>query len=243
MAGEFIAQLAAIDTPTLCNAIELFEVRPRHHGYVTDSRIRANFPSLPPIVGYAATAVARSAHPNGSGAYNWLEEQVEHFGELSGAPIVVIQDVDAPPVAAMFGEIMCTTYKAFGGRGIITNGAGRDIDEVERLGGFQLYTNGEICSHGYFHLTNLHEPVEVGGLTVYPDDLLHADRNGITSVPKEIASELPEVAREFLDMERDYLAVLQQPDVTLAQFKDARAAMKATKATMNARLRLKRSSS
>src|SRR5258706_169838 len=46
--------LAMFDTPTICNTIELFDVRPRTAGYM-DGRIRACFPEMPPAVGYAAT--------------------------------------------------------------------------------------------------------------------------------------------------------------------------------------------
>ncbi len=220
-----LAKLTGYDTPTICNVIELFDVRPQHTGYVKNPRIRANFPEMPPIVGYAATAVARSTYPPQQSAegYNWLEDQVERFSTLSGPPIVVIQDLDDPPVAAMFGEIMCTSYKRFGAKGLVTNGAGRDIDQVDELGGFQIFTNGEICSHGYFHLLGLYQPVEIGGLVIYADDLLHADRNGITQIPGDIATEVADAAGDFMESERVFLDVLNQPDVTMQQFKQARA--------------------
>ena len=54
-----LAQLAQFDTPTICNTIELFEVRPRTEGYM-DARIRACFPEMPPIAGYASTATMRA---------------------------------------------------------------------------------------------------------------------------------------------------------------------------------------
>lgn len=236
--NDVLAKLAAFDTPTICNVIELFDVRPRNQGYVKNARIRANFPQLPPIVGYAATAVARSSFPNkraGDG-YAWLETQVERFGELSGSPIVVIQDLDDPPVAAMFGEIMCTSYKTFGAKGLITNGAGRDIEQVANLGEFQVFTNGEIASHGYFHLSDLYLTVEIGGLVIEPDDLLHADLNGITQIPKDIAREVADAASEFMACEQVLLDVLAQPDVSLQQFKAARAESKAMQRALQARV-------
>ena len=59
-------KLAKYDTPTICNIIELFDVLPRNRGYM-DGRIRANFPELPPMVGYAATASFRSDAPPAGG--------------------------------------------------------------------------------------------------------------------------------------------------------------------------------
>ena len=51
MAIDLVA-LAKFDTPTICNTIELFEVRPRTAGYM-DGRVRACFPEMAPAVGYA----------------------------------------------------------------------------------------------------------------------------------------------------------------------------------------------
>ena len=78
--------LARYDTPTISNVIELFEVRPRSAGYM-DSRIRACFPDLAPVVGFASTATMRTAYPRAEGGgYNSLDEQVARFSELSGPP-------------------------------------------------------------------------------------------------------------------------------------------------------------
>ena len=98
--------LRRFDTPTVCNVIELFDVRPRTAGYM-DSRIRSCFPRMPPMVGYASTATYRSASPPRSGdVYAGLNEQVGLFRELPGPAVVVFQDLDSPPAAATFGEVM-----------------------------------------------------------------------------------------------------------------------------------------
>ena len=52
--------LRKYDTPTVCNVVELYDLRPRTAGY-TDLRIRACYPKLPPMVGYASTATFRSS--------------------------------------------------------------------------------------------------------------------------------------------------------------------------------------
>ena len=54
--------LRKYDTPTICNVIEVFGVRPQTDGYM-DARIRCCFPEMPPMVGYASTATFRSASP------------------------------------------------------------------------------------------------------------------------------------------------------------------------------------
>lgn len=201
MSSETLHQLAQFDTPTICNVIELFSVRPRNQGYM-DGRIRAAFPELPPMVGYASTAAFRSDEPPGKGdAYGSLESQLATFAELPGPAVVVFQDLDDPAVAATFGEVMCSTYQGFGAAGLVTSGAGRDLEQVRALK-FPVFTGGTICSHAYCHILHVGLPVRVGGLMVHPGDLLHGDANGVTNIPPAIAPVVADFAAEFVDAER-----------------------------------------
>src|ERR1700681_1828827 len=208
-----LSLLRQYDTPTISNVIELFEIQPRTAGYM-DGRIRACFPEMPPIVGYAATATMHCAFPRTQGAvYSSLDEQVSRFADFPGPPIVVFQDLDDPPVAATFGEIMCTTYRAFGAVGLITSGPARDLDQVRQLG-FPAFSNGAICSHGYSHIVDLHQAVRVGGVTIHPGDLIHADANGVATVPLEIAGQVAAAAAEFVAAESIVLNYLKKGTVT-----------------------------
>lgn len=145
LSSHVLELLRKYDTPTICNVIELFDIRPRTAGYM-DSRIQACFPNFPPMVGFASTATFRSAGPPRSGSvYGNISEQLTRFGELSGPPVVVFQDLDDPPASATFGEVMCTTYKRFGAVGLITSGTGRDLDQVEAIQ-FPCFTNGTTCA-------------------------------------------------------------------------------------------------
>jgi 4-hydroxy-4-methyl-2-oxoglutarate aldolase len=223
-----LAELVKYDTPTVCNVIELFDVRPRNVGYMNDS-IQACFPQMQPIAGYALTSFFRSlSPPKGGDVYASLTKQVEGFAGLPGPAIVVFQDVDAPVAAATFGEVMCTTYKAFGAQGLITSGTGRDLDQVERIG-FPCFTSGTTCAHGYSHILAVGVPVVVGGITIYQGDLLHADRNGVTTIPLEIASEVAGCCREFAAAEQiifDYLtgSKITGSKITVAGFDESRRA-------------------
>src|SRR5436309_12654468 len=176
------ALLRQFDTPTICNVVELFDLRPRIAGYL-DRRIQACYPKLPPMVGYASTATFRSAAPPAAGnVYSGLDEQVAAFGELPGPPVVVFQDIDTPVASATFGEVMGTTYKAFGAAGLITSGAARDLDQVAALQ-FPCFADGVIPAHGYCHIPQINVPVHVGGVMIHPGDLIHADCNGVSTIP------------------------------------------------------------
>src|SRR5947209_14018632 len=199
--------LRQFDTPTICNVVELFDIRPRTAGYM-DKRIGACYPKLPPMVGYAATATFRaSAAPASGNVYSGLAEQVAAFADLPGPPVVVFQDLDNPVAAATFGEVMCTTYKTFGAAGLVTSGAARDLDQVEGLN-FPCFADGVICAHGYSQIPQINTPVHVGNVLVHPGDLLHGDRNGVTTIPNHLASAVAEACPELAAAEAivlDYL--------------------------------------
>lgn len=233
---EILERLRKFDTPTICNIIELFDVRPRNLGFM-DSRIVAGFPEIPAIVGYAATATFRaSAAPRKSDVYSSLDKQVERFAELSGPAIVVFQDLDSPSVAATFGEIMCTTYKAFGAVGLVTSGAGRDLEQVRKLG-FPVFTNGTICAHGYSSIPQVHVPVHVGGIAVFPDDLLHADCNGVTTVPKEIATEVADVGDEYIAAEMVIIEAMKRTPADLKVLRESQLESRAQMERLRTRVR------
>jgi regulator of RNase E activity RraA len=214
--------LRQFDTPTVCNVVELFDLRPRTAGYM-DGRIQACYPKLPPMVGYASTATFRSASPpRAANIYSGMSDQVAAFSDLPGPAVVVFQDLDNPVASATFGEVMCTTYKTFGAVGLITSGAGRDLDQVEKLA-FPCFANGTICAHGYCHIVQVHIPVHVGGVAVHPGDLLHGDRNGITTIPNEIASVAAHACSEYMAAEAVVLDFLQSQRADAKGFAAARA--------------------
>jgi regulator of RNase E activity RraA len=201
ISSEALKRLAQFDTPTICNVIELFDVRPRYGGFM-NGQIKSNFPEMPPMVGFASTASFRSGALPGSGdAYGTMERQVEGFAQLPGPAVVVFQDLDDPAVGATFGEVMCSTYKSFGSVGLITSGGGRDLLQVKALG-YPVFTGSTICSHACCHILHIGLPIRVGGLVVDPGDLLHGDANGVTNIPLAIATEVADISQAFVDAEK-----------------------------------------
>jgi regulator of RNase E activity RraA len=237
---ETLKKLGQYDTPTICNVIELFDVRPRDQGYM-DGRIQANFPTLPPMVGFATTASFRSdAPPLGGDAYGSMEKQIEHFGELPGPAVVVFADLDDPPVAATFGEVMCSAYQGFGSVGLITSGGGRDLEQVRALN-YPVFTGSTICSHAYCHILHIGMPVRVGGLSVRTGDLLHGDANGVTNIPLNIAAAVADISDEFIAAEKIVLDYVRgSGSKTVAGLHAARAEFMAVVAKLTERARASR---
>jgi regulator of RNase E activity RraA len=88
---------------------------------------------------------------------------------------------------------------------VITNGGVRDLDGVHKTG-FQFFAREILVSHAYNHLVDFGTPVQVGGLTVNPGDLLLADRHGVINIPHEIAAEVAAVSRTIEDLENEMIA-------------------------------------
>jgi regulator of RNase E activity RraA len=174
------------------------------------------------MVGYATTATFRAgANPRGGDVYAGLEKQVTRLAEISAPKVVVFQDLDDPAVAATFGEVMCTTYQAFGAVGLVTSGAGRDLDQVEALN-FPCFTAGTICSHGYCQIVELEIPVRVGGVWINPGDLLHGDRNGVAVIPHHLAEATAFGCSQLAEAENIVLDAVKKPNPSAASFAAAR---------------------
>jgi regulator of RNase E activity RraA len=193
--------LRRLDTCTVCNAIETFDIRLANTGFA-DSSIRCIFEDLPPMVGYAATARLRSgAAPVQGGRYRDRSNWWTSILAVPAPRVVVIQDLDEPPGRGAFlGDVHAAILQALGCVGFVSNGAVRELPHVRDLN-FPLFAGNIAVSHAYAHIFALGEAVSVGGLEIRPGDLLHGDRHGLLNVPKEIAPEIPGVAARLREEE------------------------------------------
>lgn len=192
--SETLRVLGSLDTCAVANAIEAFDVRLRNEGF-TNSTLRCRFPGLSPMVGYAITLRIRAGSPP-SKNHTYLDRMDwwKHLESMLLPHVMVIQDMDARPGSGAFvGEVHAAILKALGCVGVVTNGAVRDLPEVEKTG-FQLFSGSVSASHGYAHVVDFGAPVEIAGLRIKPGDLLHGDQHGVVRVPLEIAAEIPHVA-------------------------------------------------
>src|SRR5258708_19592718 len=189
MDPALLEALKKFDSPTLSNAIEIFEVRPRDEGYVSMD-IRCRCAELGPMVGYATTGTIRSKHQV-RGDQTAL---YQHVRDIPGPRVVVVQDLDDPPGhGSLWGEVNATIFRALGCAGSVTNGCVRDLKEARAMG-FHFFARGPGVSPAHVRLHSAGQPVTVGGLRVSPGDLIHADQHGVLLVPREIAAELPAAA-------------------------------------------------
>src|SRR5437870_1344119 len=213
LTAEQLAELRAIDSPTIANAIEYFAIRPRVAGYC-GSNVRCLTPDAGFMLGYAVTCKGDSTTED--------KDRREHtelyraIASLQPLPAVVVIGDDGDPsrihLSCHAGEMMATTMKRVGAVGLVTNGGLRDIREINALGGFHYFGRGLVVAHGRPSIYDVGAPVEIDGMQVRPGDLLHGDENGITIIPAEIAPQVAAKAIEHREMEQERLKEILGPE-------------------------------
>jgi 4-hydroxy-4-methyl-2-oxoglutarate aldolase len=213
---EQLEELKSYPTPTVSNAIELFDVRKRTEGFMLPG-IECRFPELGVMVGYAATATFRAWEPAEPGKGADMRAYHEYVLSLPEPRVSVAQDLDERPIGALFGEVNSSVHKALGCVGHVTNGGVRDLEECRAIG-FHFFSGCVQVSHAYVHLEDFGQPVEVGGTVVQPGDLIHADRHGVCVVPQEVAPYVAEACRAMEELERPLIELARSPDFTPARY-------------------------
>lgn len=212
--------LRAIDTPTVCNLIEIVSPERRGMGYTT-SHLHCPFPDLPPMVGFAKTATIRARDPASGQSY--VQKRMDYLDYVAALPhpgIVVIEDKDEPPgYGAFWGEVQTNVHKALGCLGTVTNGSIRDIAAVAE--GFQMLAGSIAPSHAYVHVVEFGVSVTVHGMEVRSGDLVHADRHGAAVVPVEKIDAMAAALDGLSKREARIIAAARALDATAESIKAA----------------------
>ncbi|MBI3683137.1 MAG: RraA family protein [Acidobacteria bacterium] len=211
---SLLEYLKTVDTPTLCNAIELLGVRKHHEGF-TPLDIRCFFPELGRMAGYAVTAQVES-YTQMEKRDNRLFLDLYELVHRSPKPaVVVLQEIGGMgDFAAHAGEVMCTIFHRLGAAGLVSDCGVRDIPEVRRLG-FHYFARGTVASHANYRIARVAVPVQIRGLVVTAGDLLHGDENGLALVPSEKREMIPEMVDRVRSREGQLLDYVRGAVFTL----------------------------
>ena len=213
--------LKSIDTPTVCNLIEMVMPERRGHGY-TVKHLHCPFPDLPPIVGFARTARIRAKDPTPRDQ-GYMSKRLDYLDYVAAAPqpaIMVIEDLDDPPgYGAYWGEVQSNVHKALGCLGVVTSGSIRDIPMIAP--GFQMLAGSLSPSHAYVHLIDFGGEVTVHGMAVKSGDLIHADRHGAVVVPIDKLDALKPAFDKISNDEARIINAARAPGATVESIKAA----------------------
>jgi regulator of RNase E activity RraA len=217
-----LAFLRSIDTPTVCNLIEIVAPERRGAGY-TVRHLHCPFPDLPPMVGFAKTVTMRAQDPVPLGQAGYMQKRLDYLDYVAAAPqpsIAVIQDVDdIVGYGAFWGEVQSNVHQALGCLGTITNGSIRDIPMIPP--GFQMLAGSIAPSHAYVHVVDYGINVNIHGMAVRSGDLIHADRHGAVVVPADKIDAMQAAAEGLSAREAKIIAAARAPGATVEQIKAA----------------------
>lgn len=215
--------LAKLDTPTVCNAIELVEDGRRAFGFTT-KMLQPVRPELGVMVGVARTVTVRASRPSTMDAERMRDIRFGYLDYVESASlpaICVAQDIDDGDAGfgCFFGEVNSAIHMALGCPGLVTNGAIRDLDDLAP--GFQALAGSITPSHGFIHVVDFGGTVDIEGMTVNSGDLVHADKHGATVLPRGKVDEVLEAAGLMARREAVVLKAAQAPGADSAAIKQA----------------------
>ena len=217
--------LARVDTPTVCNAIEVAQGKRGFAGFTRGTVLAAD-PALPAFFGHARTARIRAVAPSSEAPDVIRARRLAYYRYMAQGPrqrVCVIEDLDGPQaVGAFWGEVNSTVHKGLGIAGTLTNGVMRDLGDMAP--GYQVLAGSVGPSHAFVHVVDFDVPVTVFGLTIHPGDFVHADRHGAVVVPPDILPRLADAIARMQASESVILGPAREPGFDIERFEAAWAA-------------------
>ena len=217
---DILALLRRVDTPTVCNAIEVIDGKRGFDAFTRGTPLSSDPEGV--MVGQARTARISAAAPPSEPAATIRARRMDyyrHMADGTGPRVAVVEDIDPHPVGAYWGELNTTVHKGFGLSGALTNGVMRDLCDLAP--GFPVVAGHIGPSHAFVHVVEVAGPVTVFGLTVRPDDWVHADRHGALVIPETHLAELPAAIAKMQRTEAIVMEAARAPGFDFQSFEAA----------------------
>jgi regulator of RNase E activity RraA len=222
MDDDLLNILRSVDTPTVCNAIEVAQGK-RGFDAFTRGTMLCSDPEGGAIVGYARTARIAAVNPPNEPADVIRARRMDYYRHMAEGPrpaIAVVEDTDYPlAIGAFWGEINTTVHKGLGLSGALTNGVMRDLGDLPDS--FPVVAGSVGPSHGFVHVVDIAAPVTVFGLRVRDGDLVHADRHGALVIPADVVVDLTGAIKTLLASESLILEPARADGFDFAAFERA----------------------
>src|SRR5690606_21654180 len=130
-----LLKLKRWNTPTIYNGWEQITKSDAAREGFNPEETADFMPQMGPMVGYAVTVVIEPGNPIHKQKTNVWEEYRAYIASVPGPKIVVVQDLDKPLTFGSFwGEVNSNVHRVLGCVGTITDGAIRDLDEMNNAG-------------------------------------------------------------------------------------------------------------
>ena len=224
---DLLRLLQSVDTPTVCNAIEIAQGK-RGFANFTRKTLLASRPTAPALVGFAATAQIAAKAPPTEAPGIIRQRRLDYYRAMAaaadaGPAVCVIEDLDdGEAIGAFWGEINTAIHKGFGLLGTVTNGLMRDLGDL--ADNYPVLAGGIGPSHGFVHVRSIGRPISVLGMNVAHGDLIHADRHGALVIPPDLIPSLQQAIQKLVSTEQLILGPARTPGFNIEAFEKAWAA-------------------
>ena len=221
LTDDLIAELKSVDTPTVCNALEILAPERRGSGFTTRPLVCVR-PELGPTVGIARTATIRATQASHSPADQAAvrDAYYEYIDRGPKPSVVVIHDLDDEPgYGSFWGEVNSTVHKGLGCHAAITDGSVRDLPDIAE--GFQILADRFGPSHAFVHVVDYSRTVMVAGMEVSDGDLIHADQHGVVVIPQSVCGDIRQAADLVGRREREVINAARQPNFDVEELRRA----------------------
>ena len=125
---------------------------------------------------------------------------------------VIVIAIGGETNVAVWGGLMTAGAEVNGHAGAVLDGGVRDVTEIRRDSGFQVFSRSVSPSTtvGRFKTLSANVPVTCGGVTVNPGDLIVGDPDGVVVVPKEHVEAVLKMATEIEVREAEQARLIRQ---------------------------------
>ena len=184
LSHEEILELKRWNTPTIYNGWEQITSHDSGKDAFNLEPTVDFMPQMGPMAGYAVTVICQPGNPeHQKNNPNAAGECYRYIASVPGPKIVVVQDLDKPGTyGSYWGEVNSNRHRALGCVGTITDGAVRDVDEMNNAG-FKALARRMCIGHAYSTPIRWGCEVEVFGRKVQPGQFIHADKHGFLAIP------------------------------------------------------------
>ena len=152
------------------------------------------------FAGWARTILCMDLHYTPMDTYDTEIEAIDSI--LPGE--VVVAATGQSRRNAPWGELLSTAALGRGARGAVVDGLVRDVKKIRELG-FPVFAAGikPVDSKGRGIVVDYNVPVECGGVTTYPGDLVFADADGVVVIPVAVVGDVVCLATEKVQRENN----------------------------------------
>ena len=217
--------LTTVDTPTISNALDLYRGDRSAEGF-TRSPVVCSNKNLKPIIGVAKTAKIKASIKSSLTTSELNDIRLNYYEYMSTITdptfknICVIEDSDWPnPVGAFWGEVNVSLHKGLKLEGTLTNGLLRDLGDIDE--DYMVLASAIGPSHAYVHVVEYNIDVNLFGLKIKPNDVIHADRHGAVIIPRDALEILPKAIQFMKDKEEIIIKATKEKDFNFEKLKIA----------------------